>query len=141
MCQLIYLCIPFLVPVALAAVAINLSLASRSSRARVKLLEQDESQGERLVNVLAKLEGVDISLLREDSTDDVSSTSIPSSVLSPLQRKLALSLNKLPLKKELAFISEVVNSHAPVVCRDVNRYEVHRRGQGVLRHWATSFVL
>lgn len=141
MYQLIYLCIPFFVPVAIVAVAINLSLASRTSRARVKLLEQDESQGERLVHVLTKLEGIDISLLSEDSTDDVSSTSIPSSVLSPLQRKLALSLNKLPLKKELAFISEVINSHAPVVCRDVKRFEVHRRGEGVLRHWAASFVL
>ena len=126
----------------ITAVAINLYLASRSSRARLRLLELDESQGERLIHVLAKLEGIDdVSMLKEDSTDVVSSKDIPPSFLSPLQRKIALSLNNLPLKKELVFITGVTNSHAPIVCRDVKRPEVRRRGEGVLRHWATSFIL
>lgn len=130
---------------AIAAVAINLSLASRSSRARLRLLEQDESHGERLVNVLAKLEGKSendaVLMLKEDSTDVVAPTDISLSVLTPLQRKIALSLNRLPLKKELVFITGVINSHAVIVCRDVRRYEIHRRGEGVLKHWAGSFVL
>ena len=126
----------------ITAVAINLSLASRSSRARLRLLEQDESQEGRLAHVLARLEDIDAgSLLKEDSTDVVSSKDIPPSFLSPLQRKIALSLNNLPLKKELVFITGVINSHAPIVCRDVKRFEVHRRGEGVLRHWAASFIL
>ncbi|KAF8347847.1 putative serine esterase-domain-containing protein [Amanita rubescens] len=143
--MLIYLCIPLLVPVALAAVAINLSLASRSSRARLRLLEQDESHGERLVHVLAKLEGKSendaVLMLKEDSTDVVAPTDISLSVLTPLQRKIALSLNRLPLKKESVFITGVINSHAVIVCRDVRRYEIHRRGEGVIKHWAASFVL
>lgn len=130
---------------AITAVAINLSLASRSSRARLRLLEQDESQRERLVHVLAKLEDNSendaVLLLKEDSTDVVSPKDISLSVLTPLQRKIAVSLNKLPIKKELVFITGVINSHAVIVCRDVRRYEVHRRGEGVLKHWAASFVL
>ncbi|KAF8630141.1 hypothetical protein AX15_003094 [Amanita polypyramis BW_CC] len=144
--MLIYVCIPFALPFVVMVIIINLSLASRSSRARLRLLEEDKSREERLVYILSrlerKLENPPVSLL-EDTTKDltVSSPEMPRSVLSPLQRKIAHSLNRLPLKKELAFISEVLNSHAPIVCRDVKHFEIHRRGEGVLRHWATSFIL
>lgn len=62
-------------------------------------------------------------------------------ILTPLQCKIAASLNMLPIKKELAYIDNVRNSHAVIVCRDVKRFEGHREGEGILRHWAASFIL
>ncbi|KAK2463558.1 hypothetical protein APHAL10511_004309 [Amanita phalloides] len=140
---LIYICIPFLIPVFIVAVVVNLSLASRSSRARLRLLEKDESRAERLVHVLAKLEdklGDDAASLLI-KTSDAPPSDKPRAALTLLQRNIAQSLNNLPIKKELVFINGVVNSHAPIVCRDVNRFPVNRRGEGVIRHWATAFIL
>ena len=62
-------------------------------------------------------------------------------VLKPIQHKIAASLNQLPIEKELAYIPDVVNSHAIIVCRDIKRFETHRVGEGVVRHWAASFIL
>jgi len=63
-------------------------------------------------------------------------------LLTPLQIKIAGWLNGLPgLKKELAYISGVRNSHAVIVCRDVKRFPGHKQGEGVIRHWADQFVL
>lgn len=61
-------------------------------------------------------------------------------ILTPLQRKIAASLNKLPFKKERAYIENVQNSHAVILCRDLKKFEAHKMGAGVLRHWAASFV-
>jgi hypothetical protein len=63
-------------------------------------------------------------------------------VLTPLQLQLIENLNRLPgLKKERAWIDPVRHSHAIIVCRDVKRFEGHREGEGVLRHWADHFVM
>jgi hypothetical protein len=63
-------------------------------------------------------------------------------VLTPLQLRLIDNLNRLPgLKKERVWINPVRNSHAIIVCRDVKRFEGHRMGEGVLRHWADHFAL
>ncbi|KAL1666364.1 putative serine esterase-domain-containing protein [Schizophyllum commune] len=61
--------------------------------------------------------------------------------IAPLQRKMAANLNALPIQKERAFIENVRNSHAVIISRDVKNFEWHRRGEGVIRHWADSFEL
>ncbi|KAF8637665.1 hypothetical protein AX17_002733 [Amanita inopinata Kibby_2008] len=143
---LIYMSIPILIPIFVSTAIIHLSLASRSSRARLQLLE-GESQGQKLVHILAELES-NMEEVTSDLVDDSASdlvddrTAIPQApVLSLVQRRMVQSLNELPLKKELALIREVRNSHATIVCRDVKRFDFHRRGEGVLKHWAVSFIL
>lgn len=65
----------------------------------------------------------------------------PKPVLSPVQQAIANSLNKLPLEKRFAFLDVGHNAHATIVARDVKRFEVHKRGWGIIRHWADSFTL
>jgi hypothetical protein len=62
--------------------------------------------------------------------------------LTDAQRRMAESLNALPqLKKKLVFIDGVLNSHAVIIARDMQRFKSHERGLGVVREWANSFVL
>lgn len=56
MAQLMYLAIPLLVPLGIALILTRLTLASRASRARVRLLEKDESYTQRLSHVIGQLE-------------------------------------------------------------------------------------
>lgn len=144
---LIYVSIPVLFPLFISAAIVTFVLASRSSRARLRLMEKDDTQGERLIDILAdletRLENEPLSLTVEDSTTRlaIGPSELPPSVLTPLQRRMAESLNNLPIQKELAFIDTVRNSHGSIICRDVKRFEFHRTGEGVLRHWAESFTL
>lgn len=70
------------------------------------------------------------------------SSSVSHPTLTDLQKKLVVSLNKLPnLKKELVYVHPVLNSHAVIIARDVKRFEHHKQGQGVLRHLADNFVM
>lgn len=63
-------------------------------------------------------------------------------ILTDLQLRLVKLLNTLPnLKKELAFIHPVRNSHGPIICRDTTNFAFHKLGEGVLRHWADHFVM
>jgi len=63
-------------------------------------------------------------------------------VLTPVQKRMIKNLNSIPhLKKNLLFIDKVANSHATVVCRDLKRFEFHKRGLGGLHHWADHFEL
>lgn len=131
---------------------INLSMATRSSRARIRLLEKDESSKGKLIHVLADIER-DLERTVVDYIDDPDPTpshhpfekktklTSEQPILTPLQRKIAASLNKLPIKKELAYFDNVRNAHAIIVCRDVKRFEGHKAGEGVVRHWAASFIL
>jgi len=139
---LIYMCIPILFPTFITMAIVTLSRASNLSRARLKLLEKDDSQGQRLVNILAdienKLQEDAIIPAVEDSTTEVTQTR---SVLTLSQRRMAESLNRLPIHKEIIFIDKVRNSHATIVCRDIKQFEYHKRGEGVLKHWAASFIL
>ena len=55
---------------------------------------------------------------------------------------MATALNSLPqLKKERVYIPNVRNSHATIVARDIQNYEFHKIGEGVLRHWADAFIM
>jgi hypothetical protein len=61
---------------------------------------------------------------------------------TPAQRRMVAALNALPqLKKERAFIADVMNSHGTIIARDIKKYEFHKVGEGVLRHWADAFIL
>ena len=63
-------------------------------------------------------------------------------VLNETQQKLVRWLNTLPgLKKELAFIHPLRNSHGTIIARDVKRFPAHKIGEGVLRHWADHLIL
>ncbi|KAG6914058.1 hypothetical protein DXG01_002735 [Tephrocybe rancida] len=169
----LYTFLPLLIPAALSLVVVRFTLATRSSRERIRLLEEDKTNTQKLIDILAELEdNVEhaVADLVIDNPADAgpissnlesassSSTSVITKVdakkqkkekkikaeqpiLTPVQVKAAGWLNQLPFKKELAFFPEARNSHAMIVCRDVKRFEVHRRGEGVLRHWAASFVL
>lgn len=130
----------------------RLSLASRSSRARIKQLEQQAHTGgqQKLANILAELERemeeAVVDLI--DNPAQSSSLYLPSKessrthpIITPNHRKIVNWLNLIPIKKEIAYFPDVRNSHAMIVCRDVKRFEVHRQGEGVLRHWANSFIL
>lgn len=62
--------------------------------------------------------------------------------LSPAQHSMVEHLNAIPqLKKFMAYIDPMRNSHATIIARDVKNFEYHKRGWGVLRHWADGFVL
>ncbi|KZS90706.1 DUF676-domain-containing protein [Sistotremastrum niveocremeum HHB9708] len=169
---LIYMALPILMPTFLCLAIVRLSLDSRASRARIKLLESGAypdsstpasasaptaaSGEERLVTLLRTLEK-EFDDAVADMMDDPSPLPPPSKSkskaksvveadqprLTPTQQSIARSLNAhLPqMKKYLAFIDPVRNSHAVIVCRDVGRFESHREGEGVLRHWADGFEL
>ena len=151
-------------PTFIGLVLVRFIKASHSSRARIKLLEKDEATKEgRLITMLARLEKQ-----MEDAVVDVmeepgqvSDDSDPEAAISskhikrkkdpankekpelmPVQIKAAKHLNALPnLQKVLAYFPDVYNSHAVIISRDVKRFEFHRRGEGVIRHWADAFVL
>jgi hypothetical protein len=125
------------------------SPTSRSSRARVKQLEQEAHTAgrEKLADILAQLEleveeavidnPVSSSPLYQPSKE--SSRAYP--ILTPNHKKIVNWLNLLPIKKEIAYFPGVRNSHAMIVCRDIKNFEFHRQGEVVLRHWANSFIL
>jgi len=62
-------------------------------------------------------------------------------IITPSHQRIAVWLNSLPIKKELAFFPAVRNAHAMIISRDVKRFEIHRLGESVIRHWAQSFIL
>ncbi|KAF9038479.1 putative serine esterase-domain-containing protein [Panaeolus papilionaceus] len=145
-----YASLPILIPTFITLALIRLSLASRSSRARIKLLEKEsqESQTERLVHVLADLERE-----MEEAVVDLIDNPDPSPSYQPAKKsrahpiisathvKIANWLNTLPIQKELAYFPLVRNSHAMIVCRDMKRFEAHKQGLPVVHHWAGSLVI
>jgi hypothetical protein len=148
----IYALLPALIPLLISTLLVYLPFGAYYSRARIRLLEKDESNSRTLVNILAELERnvedavvdiIDNPGLPKSASVSLSELKAPSgkSVLTPSQQQIAASLNTLPIKKHLAYIENVLNSHALIVCRDVSRFEIHRVGEGVVRHWATSFIL
>ncbi|KAG6807867.1 hypothetical protein H0H92_006162 [Tricholoma furcatifolium] len=156
----IYTLLPVLIPAFISFIVIRLSLETRSSRARIRLLEDDKTNTHKLVDILAELEdgiveGATVDLVDDDASELGKRESLLSStvatpntkektwqqkskqpILTPLQVKIAQWLNQLPLQKKLAFFPDVRNAHAVTISRDVKRFEFHRRGEPVIRHWA-----
>lgn len=123
-------------------------MSARSSRRRIKLLESDDANREHLVRIIAELEkrveDAVVDLIDEPDQTEPSSPrrlSPEHPIITPVQRRIVANLNKLPFEKELAFFPSLRNAHATIVCRDVKRFEAHRMGEGVLRHWAGSFIM
>ena len=143
--------IPILFPTFICLVLIRLSISSRRSRSRIKLLEaEDPSATQRLVHIVGQLER-QVEDIAVDIVDDppvsipspgLTKRSMESPSLTPAQRKMAAQLNALPqLKKERVYIPDVRNSHATIIARDIQNFEFHKVGEGVLRHWADAFVM
>jgi hypothetical protein len=148
----VYALSPALILLLISTLLIYLPFGAYYSRARIRLLEKDESNQSTLIKVLAELEqNVEDAVVNimdnpgalQSASVAISELKVPTekSALTPLQQQIAASLNTLPIKKHLAYIDNVLNSHAVIVCRDVSRFEIHRAGEGVVRHWATSFIL
>ncbi|KAF7356616.1 DUF676-domain-containing protein [Mycena venus] len=158
----LYALLPVLIPVFMSLAIVRLSLAARSSRARIRLLENDASNSQKLAHILAQLEKQVEDAVVELIDDDAHAAAEPIDdperalatkgrcspkhpqelpILTPTQRRIASWLNRLPLKKERAYFPNALNSHALIICRDVKNFEAHRQGEGIVRHWADSFVL
>jgi hypothetical protein len=129
---------------------LRFSLATRSSRARIKVLEAEVQGGGRktLLNLVDQLE-MEMEEAVVDLIDDPNpspmyqppSVSKAHPIISPTHKIIASWLNKLPINKELAFFPAIRNAHAIIISRDVKRFEIHRQGESVIRHWANSFIL
>ena len=153
-------------PLVLSLVITRLSLASRASRARIKVLEKEESGVERLAHIVARLEREMEDAMVDMFDGDGTEIAAPGSSgekpgpspgktkkgkdgepkdqprLLEVQKRMVRWLNSLPgLKKELVFIKQVRNSHAVIIARDVKRFPGHKDGEGVLRHWADHFIM
>jgi hypothetical protein len=143
--------LPIIFPTFICLALVRLSISSRRSRSRIKLLEaEDPSATQRLVHIFGQLER-QVEDIVVDIVDDPpvsipsprwSKTSKKGPRVTPAQRRMAASLNALPqLKKELVYIPVVRNSHATIIARDIQNFEFHKIGEGVLRHWADAFVM
>jgi len=142
--------VPVLFPTFIVLAIVRLSIASRHSRSRIKLLEsEDTSNTQRLVHIFGQLER-EVEDIVVDIVDDPSPiTSQENRTVSkktpriiPAQRKMIAVLNSLPqLKKERAYLPNLRNSHAVIIARDTKNFEFHKLGEGVLRHWADAFVM
>jgi hypothetical protein len=142
--------LPILFPTFICVALLRLSISSRKSRTRLKLLEaEDASATKRLVHIFAQLER-EVEDIVVDIIDDPTpiqsqestKTSKKSPRATPAQRKMANVLNSLPqLKKERAYIANLRNSHGTIIARDMQKFDFHKIGEGVLRHWADVFVM
>ncbi|KAF8159499.1 lipid particle protein [Crassisporium funariophilum] len=146
----LYTLLPVLIPMVIGLALLRFTLATRSSRARIKQLEKDShtSNQQKLADILAELERE-----MEEAVVDLIDNPNPSPlyqseesrkahpIITPNHKKIAGWLNQIPIKKEIAYFPAVRNSHAMIICRDVKRFEMHRLGEGVVRHWANSFIL
>ena len=149
--QVLYTLLPILIPVFLSLAVLRFTLATRSSRARIKELEREaHNEGRQtLVHLFAELERemeeavVDLIDNPDPSPSYQSenSNSKQHPIITPNHIRIATQLNTLPIKKELAFFPAVRNSHAMIISRDVKRFEIHRLGESVIRHWAEALVL
>jgi len=140
--------LPIIFPTFLCLAIVRLSISSRRSRSRIKLLEaEDPSATQRLAHIFGQLER-QVEDIVVDIVDDPpvspgsTKTSKESPRVTPAQRRMVAGLNALPqLKKERVYIPDVRNSHATIVARDIQNFEFHKIGEGVLRHWADAFVM
>jgi len=163
---LLILLSPVIVPVFLGSRMVQLLSSSYSSKKRIKNLQSHESHKNRLIYILAELEknvenrivdfvetseanaststSADINgtgqLKLSSNSETVSETSGANPTLTKLQKELIKLLSTLPnLKKEIAFIHTLTNTHSAIVCRDVEKYKFYSVGKGILSHWAYNF--
>jgi len=118
---MLYLLLPLLVPIGILYITIDYLLASRSSRARIRILE--------------KTAPVPIPTPPSEDTPLGTDTTL----MTAQQAAILRALNKLGgVRKYTAFRPAVRNSHAMLICLEP-RFADHRAGRGVLRHWVDNF--
>lgn len=150
--QVFLLLLPITVLVFFAIIFGRLYIESNASRARIRILEADQSRIQSFrAHFREARENVErlIDHVTHPDNPPVSSTeSRPWKLwpaepyLSPVQLQMADSLNSIPhLTKKFAFIDGVMNSHAVIVARDRKNHPFQEIGMGVIRHWADHFVL
>lgn len=144
---LIYALLPLLIPVIMLLVFSRFAIKTQSSRLRIKLLEKESWKRKQkvLLHVLAEIEqGVEEAVADLiDGSDPVPiyqrSSNHP--VIGTNHRKIATWLNALAIHKEFAYFEDVANSHAMIVCRDIQTVDSHRLGVPVVKHWADHLVI
>ncbi|KAJ7606155.1 DUF676-domain-containing protein [Mycena polygramma] len=119
---ILYLLLPLLIPIGILYLASDYILSSRSSRARIHLLEQTAPAP----------------IPTPTSELDVP-PGFDTALMTAQQAAIVHALNRLGgVRKYTAFRPAVRNSHAMLICLDP-RFADHRAGRGVLRHWVDSF--
>ncbi|OCH96230.1 DUF676-domain-containing protein [Obba rivulosa] len=120
---LIYLAIPLILPLGITLVLTRLALASRASRARVRLLEEDETYTQRLAHIIGQLER-DI----EDKIADIIEE--PSAALQPASVATSRPESPAPLVVDptspsastlVPFPEKVEKAPHPVLLTDLQR--------------------
>lgn len=142
---MVYGMLPFLTIPILSYVIYRFSADSKASKERIKQFESEESYQQRLATVFQKLEReLESAVVQTVDSPEGASYPINKSNLHPLvtpaQKRMAEWLNQLPFQKHLAFFPGVRNSHGMIICRDSRRFEQHKRGESVVRHWADHLV-
>ncbi|XP_006461845.1 hypothetical protein AGABI2DRAFT_70587 [Agaricus bisporus var. bisporus H97] len=141
----VYSLLPLLAVPALLYLVSYCTLHNHRSRARVEKLESDATFRERLAAAYRSMEQEieRVSLpVDEETNEQLPVIKIKlHPVVTPLQKRMAKSLNNLPWKKECAFFPWVRNSHAMIVGRDANIFPQHKKGESVVKHWADHFNL
>ncbi|CAA7263617.1 unnamed protein product [Cyclocybe aegerita] len=149
----LYSLLPLLIPTLVPPLLLYSVHASHVSQKRVKALELEvrTSGQQKLQHILAELDRE-----MEEAVVDLIDNPEPSwksrcgsegvvrkahPIITSTHERIALWLNALPIKKELGFFPSMINSHAVIICRDVKRFEANKLGEGVVRHWADSFIL
>jgi hypothetical protein len=152
--QLLIISIPILVPVFVAFRVIRMTADNRCSEKRIRGLEAHESHQNHLVHLLAQMEkkvedtivdlvetqGNSAVVASSSKVEQTGNNKIKKPTLTDAQKEIVGWLNTLPnLRKEFAFIHTVANSHPAIVCRDLEKFIIHKDGQGILLHWADNF--
>ncbi|KAK7036748.1 hypothetical protein VNI00_011414 [Paramarasmius palmivorus] len=136
--QILYILTPILLPVSIILGGILVVLSIFRSRYRLKLLH--DSDQDSLLRTLLKAElEVPQEAAIAASTVLVGDGHDKQPVLTPAQRKMLESLRKLTFERNLAYFPGVRNAHSVIICRDAKWSSLHKRGVGVLAHWADNF--
>lgn len=143
---LVYVLLPLIVPIIIILVFARFAVKTQVSRSRIKLLEKEAfgRKQKALLHVLAEIEREVEDAVADlvDSSDPVPVYQTPTHpVISANHRKIVSWLNTLPIHKEFAYFEDVSDSHAMIVCREVETFEFHRLGEPIVKHWAAHFVM
>ncbi|KAI6096917.1 hypothetical protein EDD16DRAFT_626343 [Pisolithus croceorrhizus] len=157
--------LPVLLPTFVSILLVRFSISSKKSRARLQSLEADASAEERLAHVCScqarerargcrvrRVRGPQRPHIRQPTAWKLRSSEArfrrgdgtPVGVGIPFttsQLRSIGNLNEIPqLKKTFAFLEDIFDSHAVIICR-LPKYEHNWKGECVLRHWADQFEL
>ncbi|KAJ7115951.1 putative serine esterase-domain-containing protein [Mycena epipterygia] len=121
---ILYLLLPLLVPLGIFYISIDSLFSSRSSRARIRILQKTAS-----VPITPGL----------DSGAEPHDIEPNNLLMTATQAAIVRGLNTLGgVRKYTAFRPAVRNSHAMLICLE-SRFADHRVGRGVLKHWVDNF--